>query len=260
MTSTEFWKLVLVAALAVPMGAWPDEVSAVKTAESRLGQSEVAIKVRGRLFDALRMHQGDTCEDASKADMGALLNEVSSLTNRSERAAIFAEFTDHLFSFDPSKLDYERQKNAIGDTWYISFLLRCAITDVTDKERWEIRLKALAWVRQQIERIENNEPEDKRTWPEKWGKVYVNENRENNQWERIKKTVRKELTSYIKRCATDIEEDKYSDEFREWAKSELETIIGRTLTDDDLWSVGIEWREERKKRTQKEGGTGINEN
>ena len=218
-------------------------------------QSENAVKVRDRLFDALRIHQGDSFEDASKVDMGAFLNEVSSLTNKVERDAIFAEFTDHLFSFDPSKLDYERQKNAIGDTWHISFLLRCAITDVTDKERWEIRLKALAWVRQQIERIENNEPEDKRTWPEKWGKVYVNENREHNHWERIKKPVRKELTSYIKRCATDIEEDKYSNEFREWAKSEMEKIIGRPLTDDDLWSIGIEWREERKKRAQKAGGT-----
>ena len=53
---------------------------------------------------------------------------------------------------------------------------------------------------------------------------------------------------WIKRCATDIEEDKYSNEFREWAKSEMEKIIGRPLTDDDLWSIGIEWREERKKR------------
>ena len=217
-------------------------------------QSEDAVKARDRLFGALRMHQSGDHKVGSEEDISVLLQGVSSLTNKLERDAIFAEFTDHLFSFDPSKLDYERQKNAIGDTWHISFLLRCAITDVTDKERWEIRLKALAWVRQQIERIENNEPEDKRTWPEKWGKVYVNENREHNQWERIKKPVRKELTSYIKRCATDIEEDKYSNEFREWAKSEMEKIIGRPLTDDDLWSIGIEWREERRKRAQKPGG------
>ena len=218
-------------------------------------QSENAVKVRDRLFGTLQMCQSGAYEAGREEDIDVLLHEVSSLTNKVERDAIFAEFTDHLFSFDPSKLDYERQKNAIGDTWYISFLLRCAITDVTDKERWEIRLKALAWVRQQIERIENNEPEDKRTWPEKWGKIYVNENREHNQWERIKKPVRKELTSYIKRCATDIEEDKYSDKFREWAKEKMEKIIGRPLTDDDLWSIGIEWREDRKRRAQKEGGT-----
>lgn len=254
MNSAEFGRLVLVAVLAVPIGALSGEVLVVKTGE-HLVQSETAVKVRDRLFEALRIHQGDSYEDACMADIDALLQEVSSLTNRLERNAIFDEFTDRLFSFDPSKLDYGRQENVIDDTWCTSFFLRCAITDVTDKERWLIRLKALAWVRRQIDRIENNEPADKRTWPEKWGKVYVNENKEHNQWERVKKTVKKKLKSYIKRCATDIEDDIYSEDFRKWAQKEMEKIIGRPLTDDDLWSIGIEWREERKKRAQKAGGT-----
>jgi hypothetical protein len=40
----------------------------------------------------------------------------------------------------------------------------------------------------------------------------------------------------------------------------MEKIIGRPLTDDDLWSIGIEWREERKRRAQKAGGVESNGN
>ena len=216
-------------------------------------QSEDAAKVRDRLFGALRMCQGGSYEAGREEDIDVLLHEVSSLTNKVERDAIFAEFEDRLFSFDPSKLNYGQQKNIIDVTWHTSFLLRCAIRDATSKKLWEIRLKALAWVKHQVDRIEKNDLETK------WEDAREKERRRRSGLQPLKKPIMKYFKGYIKRCATDIESESYSDEFRKWAQKEMEKIIGRPLTDDDLWSIGIEWREERKKRAQKEGGTGIKE-
>ena len=131
-------------------------------------QSEDAVKARDRLFGALRMHQSGVHKVGSEEDIGVLLQGVSSLTNKLERDAIFAEFEDRLFSFDPSKLNYRQQRHIIAVTWHISFLLRCAIRDATSRRLWEIRLKALAWVKNQIERIEKDDLETK--WENARGK------------------------------------------------------------------------------------------
>ena len=212
-------------------------------------QSEDAVKARDRLFGALRMHQSGDHKVGSEEDIGVLLQGVSSLTNKLERDAIFAEFEDRLFSFDPSELNYGQQRHIIAVTWHTSFLLRCAIRDATSRKLWGIRLKALAWVKHQIERIEKNDLETK------WENEQAKENRRHSGLQPLKRPIKESLNGYIKRCATDIEDNKYSDEFRKWAQEEMEKIIGRSLTDDDLWSIGIEWREERKKRAQKAGGT-----
>ena len=212
-------------------------------------QSEAAVKVRDRLFGALRMHQSRGHKVGREEDIDVLLHEVSSLTNKVERDAIFAEFEDQLFSFDPSGLNYGQQRHIIAVTWHTSFLLRCAIRDATSRKLWGIRLKALAWVKHQIERIEKNDLETK------WENEQAKESRIHSGLQPLKKPIKESLNGYIKRCATDIEDDRYSDEFRKWAQKEMEKIIGRPLTDDDLWSIGIEWREERRKRAQKAVGT-----
>jgi len=212
-------------------------------------QSEDAVKARDRLFGALRMHQSGGHKFASEEDIDVLLQGVSSLTNKLERDAIFAEFEDRLFSFDPSELNYGQQRHVIAVTWHTSFLLRCAIRDATSRRLWEIRLKALAWVKHQIERIEKDDLETK------WENAQAKEDRKRSGLQPLKTPIQESFNGYIKRCATDIEYYRYSDEFRKWAQKEMEKIIGRPLTDDDLWSIGIEWREERKKRAQKVGGS-----
>ena len=217
-------------------------------------QSENAVKVRDRLLETLRICQSGAHEAGREDDLDVLLREVSSLTNKVERDAIFAEFEDRLFSCDPSKLNYGQQRHIIAVTWHTSFLLRCAIRDATSKKLWEIRLKALAWVKHQVERIEKNDLETK------WEDAFEKESRRRSGLQPLKKPIMEYFKGWIKRCATDIESESYSDEFRKWAQKEMEKIIGRPLTDDDLWSIGIEWREERKRRAQKEGGTGVNGN
>ena len=96
-------------------------------------QSEDAVKVRDRLFGTLQMCQSGAQESGREDDLDVLLRDVSSLTNKVERDAIFAEFEDRLFSFDPSRLNYGQQRHIIAVTWHISFLLRCAIRDATSK-------------------------------------------------------------------------------------------------------------------------------
>ena len=211
-------------------------------------QSEDAVKVRDRLFGTLQMCQSGAQESGREEDIDVLLHEVSSLTNKVEWDAIFAEFEDRLFSFDPSKFNYGQQRHIIAVTWHISFLLRCAIRDATSKKLWEIRLKALAWVKHQVERIEKNDLETK------WEDAFEKESRRRSGLQPLKKPIMEYFKGWIKRCATDIENERYSDEFRKWAQEEMEKIIGRPLTDDDLWSIGIECREERRKRAQKAAG------
>ena len=171
-------------------------------------------------------------EDA--ADLECFLKSAEIATNPMERQGILLRFKGSLFSVDVSRVSQERLTSVINHVWGMASLLCCALPDATDRDRWKIRMETLAWIRQQVERIENNEPEDKRTWAQKWGGVHVKENKEHDQWERTKKSIRKSFEGYIKRCATDVEDDRYSDMFRNWVQAEIEKIIGRPLTDDDL--------------------------
>ena len=82
-------------------------------------QSENAVKVRDRLLETLRICQSGAHEVGREDDLDVLLRDVSSLTNKVERDAIFAEFEDRLFSFDPSKLNYGQQRHIIAVTWHI---------------------------------------------------------------------------------------------------------------------------------------------
>ena len=58
---------------------------------------------------------------------------------------------------------------------------------------------------------------------------------------------------FIRLSAQRIEDDRHTEEFREWARSEMAKVIGRPLTDDDYMFKEdvLQRREERKKRAQK---------
>jgi hypothetical protein len=191
------------------------------------------------------------------ANLECLLKAAENATNLVERQEMLSQFKRKLFSVDSSQASYDRQPSVIDVVWNAALLLRCAIPEATVRDHWAIRMEALSWVKQQIERLENSEPEDKRTWPEKWGNLVLSKNEKHNQWERLKKQMRARYTkSFIKLSAQRIEDDNHTEEFREWARSEMEKVIGRPLTDDDYMfkEEVLRCREERKKRAQKAGG------
>ena len=189
------------------------------------------------------------------ADLGSLLKAAENATNLVERKEILSQFKSNLFAVDSSRFPYERMTSLIDGVWNTALLLRCAIPEATDRCQWKIRMEALAWIKQQIERLESNEPEDKRTWPEKWGNLVVSTNAKHNQWEKLKKQMRASYTKgFIRLSAQRIEDDRHTEEFREWARAEMEKVIGRPLTDNDYMFKEdvMRRREERKMRAHDE--------
>ncbi len=221
-----------------------------------LVQSSAELNVWSELHQAVES-LGSNVSNEEAADLESLLKAAESTTNLVERQEMLSQFKRKLFSVDSSRVSYERMSSFIEGVWNTALLLRCAIPEATVRDHWAIRMEALSWVKQQIERLENSEPEDKRTWPEKWGNLVLSKNEKHNQWERLKKQMRARYTkSFIKLSAQRIEDDNHTEEFREWARSEMEKVIGRPLTDDDYMFKEdvLRCREERKKRAQKAGG------
>ena len=63
------------------------------------------------------------------------------------------------------------------------------------------------------------------------------------------------MDDYVRRYASHVEREGYTEDVRSRARADMEKIIGRRLTDKDLWLDALQRREERKKRAQKAGGT-----
>ena len=198
---------------------------------------------------------GSNVSNGEAADLESLLKAAENTTNLVERQERLSQFKRKLFSVDSSRVSYERMSSFIEGVWNTALLLRCAIPVATVRDHWAIRMEALAWIKQQIERLENNEPEDRRTWPEKWGNLVLPKNEKHNQWERLKKQMRASYAkNFIRLSAQRIEDDRHTEEFREWARAEMEKVIGRPLTDDDYMFKDdvLRRREERKRRAHDE--------
>ena len=58
---------------------------------------------------------------------------------------------------------------------------------------------------------------------------------------------------HIAKSLYEAEDDRYSEEFRTWCFKEIERIIGRPLTDDDIMFKDdvLKRRAKRKKRSEK---------
>jgi hypothetical protein len=62
------------------------------------------------------------------------------------------------------------------------------------------------------------------------------------------------MDDYVRRYASHIEHNDYTEDVRSRARADMEKIIGRRLTDKDLWLDALQRREDRKKRAQEAGG------
>lgn len=187
---------------------------------------------------------GDVLQDVvRRIDSGQVVDDnelqrinrmVAPLTNRTERTQLRSAFEGQLFSISVANRDFRDQAILVQKVWLLARRIWGSPPGGTETEWWNMNFKALAWVRRQISCIETSKPEDKRTWPQKWGNAEIAANGVHNQWDETRRHIAMAYCGFIRRCAQDIESDQYTEEFRKWCRENIEKIIGRQLTDDDL--------------------------
>ena len=210
-----------------------------------------------------------------------VIDDLAMVTNRTVREKLYKIVEERLFSIDidVTPKNFYGQTPFIDGRWSIANYLAQNMVDATQEERWRIRLRALEWMRDQVLRIEKNEPPDvdepvdRKMIPVKVGnkveyypQIIVHSENFHRDWIQLLKSTR---ASFSKSCPVylvqRLERDIDDDDLRARLQKKMEEILGRSLTDDDFQpSDLIETyrlkREERKKRAQKEGGTGVNGN
>ena len=134
-------------------------------------------------------------------------------------------------------------------------------------------MRALEWMRDQVLRIEKNEPPDvdepveRKMIPVKVGnkveyypQVVAHSKNFHLDWRMLLKYARSEYSKSFPQYLTHrLERDIDDDDLRARLQKRMEEILGRLLTDDDYGPKElVEWlrmeRAERKRRAQKAGG------
>ena len=129
---------------------------------------------------------------------------------------------------------------------------RILSTNDTGAEVCEYKLEGLRWYKSQVERLRRISAEDASIGNGNSGKynkaIWKNHN-DHMHWKTCLKKVHDAFSLNLKQCVQDAESDRYSDEFRAWCFREIEKIIGRPLTDDDIMFKAdvLRRRAERKK-------------
>ena len=125
--------------------------------------------------------------------------------------------------------------------------------NASDEEVWRCRLDVLSWYKNQIDRVceasieEPNFGESQKVGQCQWDKYT-----EHKKWKLCCRQITSSFQSILKRYVQDAEREHYSEEFRTWCFKEIEKIIGRPLTDDDIMFKEdvLRRRAERKKQTE----------
>ena len=204
-----------------------------------------------------------------------VIDDIAMVTNRIVRGRLYKIVEERLFSIDvditPKNL--YGQTGLIDGIWDSANYLAQNMVDATQEERWRIRLRALEWERNQILRIEKNEPPDvdepveRKMIPVKVGnkveyypQVVAHSKNFHLDWRMLLKYARSEYSqSFPVYLVQRLERDIDDDDLRARLQKRMEEILGRPLTDDDFGpretiEVLRLKREERKKRAQKATG------
>ena len=204
-----------------------------------------------------------------------VIDDIAMVTNRVARGKLYKIVEDRLFSVDiditPKNL-YD-QIGLMDGIWNSANYLAQNMVDATQEERWRIRLRALEWERNQILRIEKNEPPDvdepveRKMIPVKVGnkveyypQVIAHSKNFHLEWRMLLKYARSFFSKSSPVYLTHrLERDIDDDDLRARLQKRMEEILGRPLTDDDFGpretiEVLRLKREERKKRAQKATG------
>ena len=190
---------------------------------------------------------------ATRKYVSDICYEIYKTMPKEKAIVLIGEFGKKLLSLDLLNFQYLDRVRIIENIGDIYWGVWGNMPVDTDKERWEIRLKALEWKKKQLDRLLASPPEDNRPWPEKWQNPRAPRDSEKGQWDdavfRFKSCFYK---SDLRICVQAAEEEQYSEDFREWCLKEIEKIIGRPLTDDDIMFKEdvLRRRTERKKRAE----------
>ena len=210
-----------------------------------------------------------------------VIDDIAMVTNKTVRGKLYKIVEERLFSIDvditPKNL--YGQTGLIDGIWDSANYLAQNMVDATQEERWRIRLRALEWERNQILRIEKNEPPDvyepveRKMIPVKVGnkveyypQVVAHSKNFHLEWRMLLKYARSFFSKSFPVYLTHrLERDIDDDDLRARLQKKMEEILGRPLTDDDFGPKelveGLRMeRAARKRRAQKEGGTGNNGN
>ena len=188
-----------------------------------------------------------------------ICKKVSDRTDGGQCKRIVRKFSNMLHSIDISSLGLFEQLRSIDMAFDASYYLARVPSGLTDRERWQILLSALAWEHGQFVRIVHTDRDVFKNRNGKWNAQIrhitkadmedtlllrfpedvsrPSDRRLRYTLDEILKEVKKSgyvRYKVLKRLATDVEDDRYSDEIRVWVRSEMEKVIGRPLTDEDL--------------------------
>ena len=165
------------------------------------------------------------------------------------------DFEKKLFDIQVTSMEsWQKVSFVVDSVWNTAFAYWCKAPGLTDKERWEIKFKALAWEYRQLNWLKRVAPEDTRPLPLKRNKPSVSYRTEYWYWRHAVMGV--ESTFYKRHIAKSLyeaEDDRYSEEFRAWCFKEIEKIIGRPLTDDDIMFKDDVLKRRAKRKKTKEG-------
>jgi len=205
-----------------------------------------------------------------------VIDDIAAVTNRAVRGKLYKIVEERLFSvdIDITPKNFYGQTPFIDGRWSVANYLAQNMADATQEERWRIRLRALEWMRDQVLRIEKNEPPDvdepveRKMIPVKVGnkveyypQVIVHSENFHRDWIQLLKSAR---SSFSKECPQylthRLERDIDDDDLRVRLQKRMEEILGRPLTNEDFGpqetlEVLRLKRAERKKRAQKADGT-----
>ena len=204
-----------------------------------------------------------------------VIDDIAAVTNRTVRGKLYKIVEERLFSIDVdiTPKSFYGQSPRIRGVWTFANYLAQNMVDATQEERWRIRLRALEWVRDQLLRIEKNEPPDvdepveRKMIPVKVGnkteyypQVIVHSENFHKDWIQLVEYARSNFSQscpvyLVQRLERDIDDD----DLRARLQKKMEEILGRPLTDDDFGpqetlEVLRLKRAERKRRAQKAGG------
>ena len=175
------------------------------------------------------------CKGVDIVHVSKICHEISKCMDKQAALKLLCEFEEKIFSVDISKMSFMEQLAMSDMVWNAAWGLWGAIPVSSDQQRWKIRLRTLAWEKQQLDRLLASSPEDNRPWPEKWRNPRAPYDSEKGQWdEAVSRLKSRFYRSDLRMCVQEAEDDRYSDEFRAWCFKEIEKIIGRPLTDDDI--------------------------
>ena len=205
-----------------------------------------------------------------------VIDDIAAVTNRTVRGKLYKIVENRLFSIevDITPKNLYGQTPFIDGRWSIANYLAQNMLDATQEERWRIRLRALEWMRDQVLRIEKNEPPDvdepveRKMIPVKVGnkveyypQVVAHSKNFHRDWIQLLKSTRSSFSNECPQYLTHrLERDIDDDDLRAGLQKKMEEILGRPLTDDDFGpretiEVLRLKRAERKRRVQKAGGT-----